>query len=79
MKIAATAGPIPNDMIVVSKGLPIAVRASVQRWLLDLDARSKELFGEIIHGTQFRVPAAAHFQPLRAMMAAARARGVLEV
>jgi phosphonate transport system substrate-binding protein len=77
VKIASHAGPIPNDMIVASKHLPVAVRASIQRWLLDLDVRSRELFNEIIHSAEFRVPSLAHFEPLRAMMVAARARGVM--
>jgi phosphonate transport system substrate-binding protein len=78
VKIVATAGPIPNDMIVISKSLPATVRSAVQRWLLDLDDRSRQLFSEIIHGSAFRVPSSAHFQPLRGLIAAARTRGLLE-
>jgi phosphonate transport system substrate-binding protein len=77
VKTVVTAGPIPNDMIVVAKNLPVIVRTAVQRWLLGLDARSAELFGEIIHSREFRVPSSEHFRPLRAMMAAGRARGLL--
>jgi ABC-type phosphate/phosphonate transport system substrate-binding protein len=76
VKVAVTAGPIPNDLIVVARSLPVTVRSAIQRWLLDLDDRSKELFSEVIHSKEFRVPSAAHFQPLRAMLAAGRARGV---
>lgn len=76
VKVVATAGPIPNDMIIVAKRLPVAVRGAIQRWLLGPDERSRQLFGEIIHGSEFRVPAAAHLQPLRAMMASGRARGL---
>ena len=78
VKTVTTAGPIPNDMIVIARSLPVSVRVTVQRWLLALDARSRELFGEIIHGSEFRVPSDAHFQPLRAMIAAGRARKLLE-
>ncbi len=78
VKIAGTAGPIPNDLIVASKTLPITVRASLQRWLLQPDKRSRELFGEIIHSTEFRLPSPAHFQPLRTMMTAARVHNAVE-
>lgn len=77
VKIAANAGPIPNDMVVVAKGAPVATRAGIQRWLLGLDARSRELFGEVLHSSEFRVPQGAHLQPLRAMIAAARGHGVM--
>ncbi len=73
VKVAANAGPIPNDMVVVSKGTPVTTRSGIQRWLLNLDSRSRELFAEVIHSTEFRVPSDAHLQPLRAMIAAARA------
>ncbi len=78
VKIAATAGPIPNDLIVASKRLPITARASLQRWLLQPDRRSRELFGDIIHSTEFRLPSPEHFQPLRSMMTAARVHHALE-
>jgi hypothetical protein len=65
-------------MIVVSKKVSVTTRSAVQRWLLALDSRSRELFGQIVHSREFRVPSAAHFHPLRAMMAAGRARGLLE-
>ena len=77
VKIVATAGPIPNDMMVIAKRLPVDVRAAIQRWLLELDDRARALFGEVIHSREFRVPSREHFRPLRAMMAAGRARGVL--
>lgn len=72
VKVAAHAGPIPNDMVIVSKKAPVGTRASIQRWLLGLDARSRELFAEVIHSREFRVPSDVHLQPLRAMIAAAR-------
>lgn len=78
VKTVATAGPIPNDMIIVSKAMPIPIRAALQRWLLALDKRSKELFDEIIHSTELRVPSAMHFQPLRAMIAGARAKRLVD-
>ena len=78
VKIVATAGPIPNDTIIVARGLPAMVRASIQRWLLGPDERARALFGEVIHSREFHVPSAEHFRPLRAMMASGRARGVLE-
>jgi phosphonate transport system substrate-binding protein len=78
VKTVATAGPIPNDTIVVSKKLSASVRSAIQRWLLELDAPSRDLFAEIIHSREFRVPSAEHFVPLRSMVAAGRARGVLD-
>jgi phosphonate transport system substrate-binding protein len=72
VKVAAHAGPIPNDMVIVSKKAPVSTRASIQRWFLGLDARSRELFGEVLHSSEFRVPSEVHLQPLRAMIAAAR-------
>ncbi|HEY1957476.1 MAG TPA: hypothetical protein VGH28_17780, partial [Polyangiaceae bacterium] len=76
VKIVATAGPIPNDMIVIAKSLPVAVRSPIQRWLLELDERARALFGDVIHSRELRVPSLEHFRPLRAMMASGRARGI---
>jgi phosphonate transport system substrate-binding protein len=78
VRVVSTAGPIPNDMIVASHRLPVAVRGRIQQWLLQLDDRSQELFSEIVHSTEFRVPAPEHFRPLRALFTMARSRGLLE-
>lgn len=79
VKIVATAGPIPNDMIVVARTLSASVRAGIQRWLLGLDPRAQALFGEVVHCREFRVPSPEHFRPLRALVASGRARGVVRV
>jgi phosphonate transport system substrate-binding protein len=71
----ATFGPIPNDALVGSTELPVAARASITRWLLDLDPRARDLFERILGAHDFRVPSPDHFDALRHALRAARARG----
>ena len=78
VKVVTTAGPIPNDMIVAAKALPVAVHSAVRHWLLNLDSRARELFNQIIHSSEFRPPSPAHLQPLRAMIGSAQARGLMD-
>jgi hypothetical protein len=55
--------------------LPATIRASVTRWLLNLDARSSELMSELLHSSDFRVASPTHYESLRHTVRAARARG----
>jgi phosphonate transport system substrate-binding protein len=72
----AVAGPIPNDAIVVSSGVPEETRFDVMRWFLALDVpRARELTGELLGAVQFRTASFGHFAPLRRMVAAARHDG----
>ncbi|MGO8994012.1 MAG: phosphate/phosphite/phosphonate ABC transporter substrate-binding protein [Polyangiaceae bacterium] len=73
--LVATLGPIPNDAIVASSRIPASVRSGLTRWLLAPDDRSQDLLAELFQVRSFRVASSAHFDPLRHMMRAARARG----
>ena len=69
------AGPIPNDAIVASTRVSLAVRGTLTRWLLEIGAAEKELFQRLVRATEFRVIPQAHFEPLKHMVRIARARG----
>lgn len=75
VEMIAHTGAIPNDAIVAAAKLPLPQRASLTRWLLELGPREKELFGKLLRAVEFRVFTPAHFDPLKHMMRAARARG----
>ncbi len=75
VEMLASAGPIPNDAIVGSAKLPLPLRASLTRFVLELQPRGKELFQQLLRATEFRVLPAAHFEPLKHIVRAARARG----
>jgi phosphonate transport system substrate-binding protein len=75
VEVVATLGPIPNDAIVAAARLPMPARAGLARWLHGPDARSMELLEELFHVRAFRVAPGGHFEPLRHMLRAARARG----
>jgi phosphonate transport system substrate-binding protein len=71
-----TIGPIPNDAVVAAARVPAAVKAGVARWFLAPDARGQELLAELFHAPRaFKVASGAHFDSLRHMVRAARARG----
>ncbi|HEY2511810.1 MAG TPA: PhnD/SsuA/transferrin family substrate-binding protein [Polyangiaceae bacterium] len=75
VELVTTLGPIPNDAIVVASSVPASVRSSLTRWFLSPDERTQELFAELFQVSSFRVASAAHFEPLRHRVRAARARG----
>jgi phosphate/phosphite/phosphonate ABC transporter binding protein len=75
VEIISTVGPIPNDAVVASTLLPATVRASVTRWLLNLEERPKKLMSELLHAADFRVASPTHYESLRHTVRAARARG----
>ena len=75
VEAVATIGPIPNDAIVASTRVPASVRSSLTRWLLGPDERSQELLAELFQVRSFRVASSVHFDSLRHMVRAARARG----
>lgn len=73
--VLATFGPIPNDALVGSNELSAPARSSIARFLLDPPPRVRDLFSRLLGASDFRVPAPAHYDPLRHMMRTARARG----
>lgn len=75
IEVIATLGPIPNDVIAASMRVPAAIRASLTRWLLAPDERSRELLAELFQARSFRVASSAHFDELRHLVRAARSRG----
>jgi ABC-type phosphate/phosphonate transport system substrate-binding protein len=75
VEVLATIGPIPNDAIVAAARMPASVRTGLARWLHAPDARSRELLVELFHVRAFKVTTSGHFDPLRHMLRAARARG----
>jgi phosphonate transport system substrate-binding protein len=75
VEVVATIGPIPNDAMVAASRMPAAVRSSLTRWLLAPDEKSRDLLAELFQVRTFRVVTSAHFDPLRHVIRAARARG----
>ncbi len=71
----ATMGPIPNDALVGSHELPVTARAALTRWLLALDAESRGGFERLMGTGDLRVPSRSHYDDLRHVLRAARARG----
>jgi phosphate/phosphite/phosphonate ABC transporter binding protein len=71
-------GPIPNDAIVIGKSVSADLRSRLLRWLLDLrGARAKVLSQELFGADLFRPATPEHFEPLRRILIAARARGTM--
>ena len=75
VEMIAHTGAIPNDAIIASTKLPLPVRTTLTRWLLQLGPREKALFQKLLSAVEFRVFSPAHFDPLKHMIRAARARG----
>ena len=76
VEVVTTAGPIPNDAVVVATSMPADVRAKVSQWLLDGSSpRVNELFFDLLGAESFRTASTLHFEPLRRMLLASRARG----
>jgi len=68
-------GAIPNDAIVGTSKLPLPLRASITRFLLEPTPRGKQLFDHLLRATEFRVSRPGHFEPLKHMVRVARVRG----
>ena len=75
IEVLATFGPIPNDALVGSNELPATTRSALARWLLAPPPRARELFQKLLGSSDLRVPAPAHYDTLKHMIRAARARG----
>jgi phosphonate transport system substrate-binding protein len=76
--VVTTSGTIPNDAIVVSRAVSPDVRSKLLRWLLDLRAPGvRNLCSDLFASDSFRMATPEHFEPLRRMLIAARARGTL--
>jgi ABC-type phosphate/phosphonate transport system substrate-binding protein len=68
-------GPIPNDTLVAGPSLPATTRAALTRWLLALPAETKPLFEALFDTSEFRPAETSHYDALRHVVRAARARG----
>ena len=75
VEVIETAGPIPNDAIVATTKLPVTIRSTLTRWLLQLEPAEKDQFHRLVRATEFRVIPDTHFEPLRHMIRTARVRG----
>lgn len=75
LEVLATMGPIPNDALVAARELPAAARSGLLRWLVSLDEETRQRFDRVLSASEFRVPAPDHFEALRHVVRAARARG----
>ena len=75
IEVLATFGPIPNDALVGSNELAATARTSITRWVLDPSPRARELFAQLLGSGDFRIPSVDHYDPLKHMARAARARG----
>lgn len=75
LEVLATMGPIPNDALVAARDLPVSARSGLLRWLVSLDDTARERFDRVLSASEFRVPAPDHFDALRHVVRAARARG----
>ena len=73
IEVLATFGPIPNDALVVSNLVPVADRSALTRAMQV--PRVRELLGQLVGATDFRMPSATHYEPLRHLLRTARARG----
>jgi ABC-type phosphate/phosphonate transport system substrate-binding protein len=68
-------GPIPNDALVGSSELPATARTGLTRWLFALDAQGKAAFQRFLGASELRIPSPAHYEAMRHVLRAARARG----
>ena len=75
LEVLATMGPIPNDALVAARELAVAARSGLLRWLVSLDEETRQRFDRVLSASEFRVPAPDHFEALRHVVRAARARG----
>jgi phosphate/phosphite/phosphonate ABC transporter binding protein len=75
VEVVTTVGPIPNDAIVASMRVSASVRAGLTRWFLTPDERTQGLLSELFHARSLRLASGAHFDQLRHLVRAARARG----
>lgn len=72
--VIATAGPIPADAIVLANRLSGADKELVTQELRRLPATIPDAIGGLLRADGFAVPEPAHFDTLRALSAAFRAR-----
>lgn len=78
INVLATAGPIPNDAIVVGRGTPPDVVDAVVNGLSSLDGkRPRELVTALLRAEGFTRAGASHYAPLRALLKTARSAGIL--
>ena len=75
VQILATAGPIPNDAVIASTELDEEVRHKLLSWFLEPDPAALPLFGHLLRAEGFRAARAAHYAPLRRLIAEAKALG----
>jgi len=70
-----TAGPIPNDAIVVTPDVGVLERASLMRFLMTPTPDARALLSDTFNTTEFRVAKPNHFAQLREMVRTARSLG----
>ena len=75
LDVVTSAGPIPNDAVVVTPELVGIERARFLRFLLDPNEHARALLRDVFNTGDFRVAHPEHFAPLRHMLRAALARG----
>jgi ABC-type phosphate/phosphonate transport system substrate-binding protein len=78
VEVLATAGPAPNDAIVAGTRVSQDVRQKFTEWLHALESqRARELFTALMRADGFTRAMPTHYTPLREMLTAARAKGLL--
>jgi phosphonate transport system substrate-binding protein len=76
--VLATAGPIPNEAIVASRTTPQEVVDATLAALSSLDQkRPREIVASLLRAEGFTKAAASHYAPLRSLVSAARAKGMM--
>jgi ABC-type phosphate/phosphonate transport system substrate-binding protein len=68
VRAAHTIGPVPNDAILVSKGVRATDRQRLVQWLLEPEQNSRAPLEELLSTHVFRTPIPAHFAALSEML-----------
>jgi ABC-type phosphate/phosphonate transport system substrate-binding protein len=75
VQVVATAGPIPNDAIVVSSDLSAAERETFLHMFVSPNDRVKALLKDVFDTSEFRLGVPDHYASLRELVCAAREQG----
>lgn len=74
VEVVATAGPIPNDGIFAAPHVPEELRNKLLEVLLAPDAALRASLDAVLRAETFRAATPMHYDPLRKMIKAAKAR-----
>lgn len=74
VEVVALMGPIPNDVLVAASSVPPELAARITELVTALDSPVRAQFEALLRAEGFRPATRAHFDPLRRMLDAARAR-----